>query len=77
MVYLAHIRIHIHAGFLHVALRMVVCTGCGEDLANKQSDRRSLQCAAANGVLEVWKDVLRKMGREDQVNKVNYSHKRC
>ena len=45
------------------------CCGCGDDLAKRGSDRRSLKTSKAVCVLSVWRNWLQKLGREDQEQK--------
>lgn len=54
-----------------------LCASCGKDLTDRQSDRRSLETAAAASVLEAWRDFLKSMGREDADSELLKSGKMC
>ena len=43
-----------------------VCTGCGEDLAERQSGRRALNGPGAVKVVQVWRELLLKLGRAER-----------
>lgn len=43
---------------------MAECVACGEDLSEKQSGRRALNSAGSVRVVQVWRDLLKKLGEE-------------
>ena len=47
-----------------------VCCACGSDISKRVSDRRSLGTAKSSGVLQVWRKMLKKFGREELEQKV-------
>ena len=47
-----------------------VCCACGSDISKRVSDRRSLGTAKSSGVLQVWRKMLKRFGREELEQKV-------
>ena len=47
-----------------------VCCACGSDISKRVHARRSLGTAKSSGVLQVWRKMLKKFGREELEQKI-------
>ena len=52
------------------AIMAKFCCACGSDISKRVSDRRPLGTAKSSGVLQVWRKMLKKFGREELEQKV-------